>query len=211
MLRGTTVTSIPDVSEFMRANAPTPGKDRLESLTEMCRKALGLQLEIADLEERLKAKKSELADIVGGGQKRGELVDMFESLQTSSVGLDGQGNSPGWDVKLTPFYSASVPKDPAKAEAAINHVVNKWELPDMVKNSFTIDLGMGDNAMAVELEDTLADMGVDYSRKISIHPSTLTAEIRRRFEDGDPPSPAELDIVGGYAGKIVKITQRKAK
>ena len=199
------------VADAMRAAKPLQSRDRLDLLRQKCLEARNLELEIADLESRLREKKSELSDVIGGGQKRGELVDLFEELQSNSHGVDAVGNLPAFDAKLVPFYSASFPKDPEKARVAVDLVVHGWRMPDLVKNSFTVNLGMGDNKKAEKLAAALGKMRAEYSQKVTIHSGTLKAEIRRRFESGDPLSPTELEMVGGYAGKIVEIKERKAK
>ena len=135
------------------------------------------------------------------------LPTLFEELGVNSMTLEASGNLPAYVAKLTTQYSASLPKDEREGQA---YQKIKW-LRELAKNTYTIFLDKGDTKKAKALEAALKKAKVEYENKISVHSSTLTAEIRRRFESGHPLPPADLDLLGAFVRPLVKLDQVKEK
>lgn len=161
-----------------------------------------LAAEIANVEERLRDLSARMTAI-----RSEELPSLFEEAGLDVLGIDAEGNLPGIDAKLVPYYSASLPDDERREKAFRKF---RW-LEDLTKNRFTADLGRGDAKKAKALESALRKLKVGYTNKVSVHASTLTAEIRRRFESGKPLPPADLELLGAHVGRIVKLETRKAQ
>lgn len=191
------------------ASRPKQSPDKLRELRDKVREARDLELEIASLEEQVSLKRRRLQEIVGGGREPGQLVDLFEELGVSGMSLEADGNLPAYDAELKTFCSASIPKEPERAAEALEYIEKVWRMPDLVKTSFVVDFGRGDRKRATELERILKKSKFDYTSRASVHPQTLAAEIRRRFESGKPLSPKELSTVGGFVGTHVKLSKRK--
>ncbi len=183
---------------------PAPNEDKLTRLRERLAVARDLELRIIDVDLHLAALQTELNAL-----RREELPAMFQELGISSLGLDASGNVPAYDTKLVPFYSASIPKDTDRAEAALAHIEKVWKTPDLIKTIFTVDYGRGERKAAAELTKFLKAQGTVPAVKTSVHASTLTAEVRRRFEAGVPLSTAELEKVGAVVGRVVKMAPKK--
>lgn len=191
-------------------NKPRPNEDRLRLLRDRVRAARDLEMVIEDLETQVAERRKELTKIVGGSRDEpGELNALFEELGISSISLDAEGNVPAFDAEVKTFYSASIPKDPDKASAALDHIERVWKMPDLIKTSLSADFGRGERAKAKDLEKFLKKNKLEYSSKVGVHAQTLTAEVRRRFESGKPLSPKELSTIGGFVGTTVKLSKRK--
>jgi hypothetical protein len=176
-------------------------KKSLEKLRKAVADTAALQKEINDLMVQVEAKQTTLSRI-----RNEDLPALFEGLETTSLTLAPSGNMPGFVAELKAFYSANLPDDERRAKAFKKF---PW-LKDLTKNRFTIDFDKGDGKRAKALESTLKKSKVEYDNKVSVHASTLTSEIRRRFEDGKPLAPADMNLLGAYAGTVVKLTEVKA-
>lgn len=189
-----------------RASEREPAKDEdaLRKLRARLAYARDLGLEIETLEEQIESTKDELAALL-----RDELPTMFQQLGIRTLGLDASGNMPAYDTKLAPYYHAVIPADPAKAEAALDHVEKVWKMPDLVKTTVTAKFGMRERKDAVTLQKFLKKSGFDFDSKRTIPWASLTAEVRRRFEDGQPLGTAELEKIGAVVGRVVKMEARK--
>jgi coenzyme F420-reducing hydrogenase alpha subunit len=193
-----------NLATLAKAKPPTPGEDDLRRLRAKIGEARDLDLEIAHLSETISEKQRELSKI-----ETEELPAMFENLQITSMGLDASGNIPAYDAKLKPYYSASIPKDPAESQRALDFIENKWKMPEIIKTSYVIDFGRGERGKAVKLAKVLKTSKIEYSSRIGVHASTLTAEVRRRFESGKPVSPKDLKTLGATVGKVVQLNRKK--
>jgi hypothetical protein len=173
--------------------------DKLEHVRDAVRRHLGLQQRIAELTEENKLLTRQLNDMA----KR-ELPDLFNEVQVDSVGLAPEGNQPGYDAKLSPYYHANIPADRAIEAFAWLDAEGHG---DLIKNVITVELGRGDNETAKAVQYALDDLGIEYSTKLSVPWNTLTAFVREQVERYSRVPP--LDILGAEIGQIVKLKERK--
>lgn len=176
-----------------------PTKDALKNLREQVRAAADLELEISDLEEKLFQKKQKLNEI-----KSETLPSLFEDVGVDTIGVEPLGNAPGFDAELKPYYHATLkPENMAEAFRKF-----RWLSP-MQKHTFKVEFGRGEAAQAKKFLVALKKQRLDYSNSVGVPWNTLTAEIRRRHEDGEPLSPGDLQILGATVGKVVQLKKRK--
>lgn len=187
----------------MRAANLAASPDKLQALSDKLVEARDLELGIASKLEELNNLNTRLTVI-----RTQELPDMFHAVRMKTFELERRGNEPAYEAKLVPFYSASLPKDDTGRAAALA-LLKKMGLEGLVKNSFKVDFGKGENKRAVELQRALKKMKIPFSNSVGVHAQTLTAEIRRRYEGGEPLSPAELETLGGHVGEVVKLNKKE--
>ncbi len=184
-----------------KAASKPPSEDKLQAIRGKIARVRELDAELTTLMERVSAKNEEITRI-----RTQELPTMFQEVGILDITIDAAGNLPGYEAELVSFYSGSFPETPNEQAAALKAM--PW-LAELTKNRFTVDLGKGDAKKAKQLASTLTKSKIPYSNKVSVHSSTLKAELRRRTEDGKPVSPADLKLINGMVGKVVTLKQQK--
>jgi hypothetical protein len=173
----------------------------IEAIREKLRAARDLKIEIRDIEERAKARKADLYKI-----ERAELPEMFSRAGIDNLGLPPEGNMPGYDAQLKPYYSANIAaawEDDKKA-IAYNYLKDE-KAEDLIKATITIRLKMGSTKIRKAVMAALKKLKVEYEMNLSVHSASLTSWLKHRVEDGKPP---KLDLIGAEVGQVVKIDPR---
>lgn len=135
-----------------------------------------------------------------------ELPDLFAEAGTDHIGLPADGNHQACDVKLHNYYHAVIPKsDP---ETAFNWLSENDHV-DIVKSTFTVRLGRGDDFTASVLRDVFNRNRIDFEEKREVPWQTLTAFVREQIEDFGAVLP--LDVLGATVGTVAQIVDRKEK
>jgi lysyl-tRNA synthetase class II len=103
-------------------------------------------------------------------------------------GLQSLKLADGTVLDVNKKYSCTIPKDPAKKEAAY-----KWlrdnDLGDIIKNEVAVVFGRGEDNKAEQLLNLAAKQGYEPQQKSKVEPMTLKALFRERLEAGlDMPS-----------------------
>jgi hypothetical protein len=182
--------------------AQQPSEDSLKRVRAKLKQAAELDVQIEELEERLEEKNAALTKL-----RTEELPGIFNEVGINSLGLDPDGNLPGYDAELKPFYSAKLPDDERRDQAFKKF---KW-LHELTRNTFTVKFGKGDSKKVKALTTFLKKNKItSYENKVGVLPQTLTAEVRRRAEDGQPLPPADMTLLGAYSGNVVNIKRRKS-
>lgn len=183
----------------LEEGSQAPSEASLESLRRRIAECRELESEIAGISERLKEKSDELTRI-----RTRDLPAMFEKLRIGDLTLKADGNYPAYQAQLKPFYSAKLPDDPQKKQAAFRRF--KW-LAGLSKTEIKIAMGKGDDKRVKKITALLKKNKVEFSSKTGVLPQTLTAEIRRRHEDGKPLSPSDQEALGAFVGTVVQLTK----
>lgn len=184
------------------ARRQKPSEDKLRRLRETVAQARDLELQIRNTMERLAELNDQLAKI-----ENDTLPTMFQELGVTSMSLDTDGNHPAFVAELDTVYKANLPKDD-RAQKAYKKF--PW-LREMAKTRVEISFGRDEQARVKKLEAVLKKMRVPFDKELSVHWKTLTSEVRRRFEDGKPLPPADLDLLGAFVMTRVKLTEQKEK
>jgi hypothetical protein len=197
------------IKTFSPHNRPAPknmapakaSPKAIEAIREKLRAARDLKIEIRDIEERAKARKADLYKI-----ERAELPEMFSRAGIDNLGLPPEGNMPGYDAQLKPYYSANIAaawEDDKKA-IAYNYLKDE-KAEDLIKATITIRLKMGSTKIRKAVMAALKKLKVEYEMNLSVHSASLTSWLKSRVEDGKPP---KLDLIGAEVGQVVKIDPR---
>lgn len=179
--------------------------DRLVKLRQKIAEVRDLEEQIDQTEERLDDLRRKRWAIVGHYGISGELVAMLHSAGVKSVSIEPQGNHPAYIATLKNIFAAKLPDD-ERRDAALKKF--KW-LQGLSKTQYKVDFGRGQNKIAKRFATMLDKKKLDYDVKVGVHSTTLTAEIRRRFSDGDPLSPAEMDLLGAAVYPTVELTKQE--
>jgi len=168
----------------------------LESVAELLREQLRLESVIADTEEQLKGYKEHLRKLSG------ETIPekMAELGMTSTEMYDGSKVEVVSDIKV------SIPKVDLKRQAACYKWLEDNGLGDIIKNSVGISFGKGESNMATHLQETIKEMGLIPEVKVSVHPSTLKATIKKWHEEGRSVPDNTFNL---FIGQKTKITKKK--
>ena len=174
------------------ANVEQPG---LESVAELLREQLKLEELIESMEETVKINKEALRKLSG------EIIPekMAELGMTATEMYDGS------KVQVVEDIYVSIPKDPEKSKACYEWLDDNG-LGDIIKNQVGMSFGKGEGNKAKHLEESIKEMGLIPEVKVSVHPSTLKATIRKWHEEGKSVPDNTFNL---FIGQKTKITKKK--
>ena len=167
----------------------------LESVAELLRLQLKIESQIEDTENHLKDLKEELRKLSG------------ETIPTkmAELGMTSTTMSDGSEVKIVEDIYVSIPKDPQKSAACYEWLEDNG-LGDIIKNQVGISFGKGESNMATHLQETIKEMGLIPEVKVSVHPSTLKATIKKWHEEGKSVPDNTFSL---FIGQKTKVTKKK--
>ena len=166
--------------------------DTAKNLSDKVIELKNLEDEIANAEKSV-SKLKEQAKVLS----QFEIPEMMEKMHITKLKLkDGEA------VEIKRFYSAAIL--PEHQEKAFQWL-RENDLGDIIKNDITVTFGRGEDNKAAEYASLAQGQGYEPVQKIGVHPQTLKAVGRERFESGrEMPS----DLFKTYAGNSTKITRR---
>ena len=163
-----------------------------KQLSDLVRKLRSVEQEIEDAELNLKALKAE---------KHRLSVENIPGLM-DEMGVD-RLDVDGVSVSRKMIVHASIPQD-RKEEAFA--WLRENGLDDIIKNDVTCSFGKGEDNIAGDVVGILQEKGFPVTTKTYVHPSTLKAFVKERFENGKP---IDLDLFGAFITNAAQI-RRKA-
>ena len=167
----------------------------LESVAELLREQLKLEELIESMEETVKINKEALRKLSG------EIIPekMAELGMTATEMYDGS------KVQVVEDIYVSIPKDPEKSKACYEWLDDNG-LGDIIKNQVGMSFGKGEGNKAKHLEESIKEMGLIPEVKVSVHPSTLKATIKKWHEEGKSVPDNTFSL---FIGQKTKITKKK--
>ena len=168
----------------------------LETVAELLREQLKLEELISSMEETVKINKEHLRKLSG------ETIPekMAELGMTSTTMYDGS------KVEVVEDIYVSIPKDPQKSKACYEWLEDNG-LGVIIKNQVGISFGKGEGNKAHHLQETIKEMGLIPEVKVSVHPSTLKATVKKLHEEGKLSVPDNTFSL--FIGQKTKITKKK--
>ena len=134
--------------------------------------------EIAELEDKLKAKKEEADNISSN-----VIPELLAEQGLSEIKL-----SDGSKVSVRKEFRATLKKDEIAREGAYQWLRDQG-LGDIIKNNVSVSFGKGEDDKAEQLLNLAAENGFEPQQKSDVSWNTLTALYRERVEAGlDMPS-----------------------
>jgi hypothetical protein len=167
----------------------------ITDIATQCKLLKNKEDEIAELEEKLKAKKAE-ADVISS-----EVIPELLKEQ----GLNQIKLSDGSSVTVKTEYRATLPKDNFKREEAYKWLRDQG-LGDIIKNNVFVTFGKGEDDKAKQLLDLAANNGYQPQQKSDVAWNTLTALYQERVQTGlDMPS----EVFSLWIKDKTKISRKK--
>jgi len=175
-------------------------KDMLDEIevtdiAEQCIKLKEKEDEIAELEDKLKAKKAEADDISSR-----VIPELLAEQGLSEIKL-----ADGSKVSVKKEFRATLPKDDLRRESAYQWLRDQG-LGDIIKNNVTVSFGRGEDNKANQLMDLAVANGFTPQQKSDVAWNTLTALYEERVKAGlDMPS----DVFSLWIKDKTKISRKK--
>ncbi len=177
----------------------------IEKLQELAAQARDAELDIEGLESTLKSRKQELESIYS--EKMPELMD---ELKLDNVGIASNGNKPGMDFKLRPYYLANIAASwPAEKRQDAFDLLTKLKADDLIKTEVSTKLPKGQLTLAKKLVQAAKQLGVTADLKMTVPHMTLGAWLRELYEHRHQAlSTSDLEKIGGHVGRKVVPAER---
>lgn len=169
----------------------------LDRLKKMAAEAIDNEAFIKSLEETLSEAKMKLHHA-----RTKILPDMMAEVGLTSFSLDD-----GTEFSIDNFVSGSLPKSVEGKAAAINWLEQN-DASSLIKSDITVSFGRNQHNEFVNLREQLREKEYDMETSVGVHAGTLASFVREKLEHGDE---VPLELLGMYAGRIVKIKPPKAK
>lgn len=176
-----------------------PTENQLEKVRDAVRRARDIDFKMSELSEQQRALGAEKQEML-----HRTLPDLFDEVGIRGIDLEAEGNMPGYDTEVRPYYHANIRDENAEAAFAW---LEKEGHGDLIKTVITVELGRGERKLARAVESALKKLKVDYGRKLGVPWNTLTAFVKEQIEDHGTTPP--LDLLGATVGRVVKLKERK--
>jgi len=148
------------------------------TIAQECVNLKKIEDEIAELEERLKDKKSD-ADHISSKV----IPELLAEQGLSEIKL-----ADGSKVSVKQEFRATLPKDEVRRDAAYKWLRDQG-LGDIIKNNVSVTFGKGEDDKAKSLIDLAVENGYELNQKSDVAWNTLTALYEERVKAGlDMPS-----------------------
>ncbi len=183
------------------ANQPV-SEDKLERVRDEIKKLRELEFENAGMSERIKQNSEKIQTL-----KNKTLVDLFDNVGITNLGIAPDGNLPQYDIVLDDYFHANIPAE--NQERAYKWMKDTGN-EDLIKTSFTIEFGLGEDKDAVKFEKLLDKNSIAYSKKQGVPWNTLTAFVKEQFKVKKKPLTAKvLGMLGATVGRVAKVVKEK--
>jgi len=163
-----------------------------KTLSDLVRKLRAIETEITDTEAHLKALKAEKHKL-----SVENIPALMDEMGVERLDVDGV------TVTRKLMVHASIPAD--RKEEAFEWLRENG-LDDIIKNDVVCTFGKGQDNLAGDVIGLLEERGFEPSAKTYVHPMTLKAFVKERFENGKP---IDLDMFGAFIANAAEI-KRKA-
>lgn len=166
----------------------------LRKLTQCCREALELKAVIEQIEEDLKAAKSQFHHL-----NTVVIPDLMAEVGVEQLVTDG------WEIKSQEIVSGSLPKEALKRKAALQWLIDNGG-GDLIKTEVNTQFGRDQRKDAMRIAEMIERDGFPAKVEMGVHPQTLSAFARERIKNGEP---IDTDVLGIYTGKVAKYREKK--
>jgi hypothetical protein len=166
-----------------------PSDEQLKSVMELAERQLDLERLVEEREASLSDVKRKLQQL-----KTEALPDAMATAGIASFTLTN-----GKTVEVSPFYSASIPKD--RHEEAMKWLEEHGH-DSIVKVEVQASFGKNEYAKALELARELDELGYPCVPVMSVHHTTVKAWVRAMSESNQE---FPMDLFGAFIGNVTKI------
>ena len=182
-------------SEMLKDTSDMLDNVEITDIAQQCVLLKKKEDEVADLEDKLKAKKEERDDISSR-----VIPELLQEQGLSEIKL-----ADGSKVSVKKEFRATLPKDDLRREAAYKWLRDQG-LGDIIKNNVSVSFGKGEDNKAQQLVDLAVANGFTPQQKSDVAWNTLTALYEERVKAGlDMPS----DVFSLWIKDKTKISRKK--
>ena len=182
-------------SEMLKDTSDMLDNVEITDIAQQCVLLKKKEDEVAELEDKLKAKKEERDDISSR-----VIPELLQEQGLSEIKL-----ADGSKVSVKKEFRATLPKDDLTREAAYQWLRDQ-NLGDIIKNNVTVSFGKGEDNKANQLVDLAVANGFTPQQKSDVAWNTLTALYEERVKAGlDMPS----DVFSLWIKDETKISRKK--
>jgi hypothetical protein len=161
------------------AESEAPGGDKLSILAAFAQEMRDLEVEIAEIEAKLKAKNDELSGLV-----EHRIPDFMDELGLSELRLKD-----GSKVIVDSGYVANISKE--RQDEAFKWLRDNGH-GSLIKHVLAVNLKKDMEKVQAELVEVFKDKGVNFEDKESVHASTLKAFVNEQMSKEGSKLPQEL-------------------
>jgi len=180
--------------------AAAPEQDKLDRVHKLVGELRDAEMLKAVQEENLKSTNITINDLLWS-----KIPQVMDEAMMSSVTIKADGNKPPYEVSVGDYYKARIPDD--NPEAAYNYLKKRGS-GDLIKVTYEISFGMGQEKAAERFERSLEKAGIDYNRKRGVPWNTLEAWFREEYKKKPLPAKA-MAILGATVGRVAKVVKQK--
>jgi hypothetical protein len=180
------------------ADRPVP-QDRLEKIRIKVVEMRDLELQTASLNERITKNNQRLKEL-----RDKEIVDLLDQAKLKGFTVAQEGNIPPYEVEVAPYYHANIPEE--TATAAYEWLKKKGH-GDIIKATYTVSFGLGEDKKKKAFEALLKKNKVEYTFKFGVPWNTLTAFVKEQVEEKKAALP--LKLLGATVGRVAKVIKQK--
>lgn len=172
---------------------PPASENNLDALKRLAEYAGELNNKIGSMEDLLKQLRDELNDV-----KFKRLPELM-----TEVGLRNVETSDGTHISLTELVTGNLPADLEKRREALEWIEANGGA-NLIKYEIDIRMPASDESLStmLEVEDTLKELDVQYTKKEGIHAQTLCAWVRERLKAGEDVPFDKLNVFSRLQAKI---------
>ena len=182
-------------SEMLKDTSDMLDNVEMTDIAQQCVLLKKKEDEVAELEDKLKAKKAEADDISSR-----VIPELLQEQGLQEIKL-----ADGSKVSVKKEFRATLPKDDLRREAAYQWLRDQG-LGDIIKNNVSVSFGKGEDNKAQQLLDLAVANGFPPQQKSDVAWNTLTALYEERVKAGlDMPS----DVFSLWIKDKTKISRKK--
>lgn len=167
-----------------------PSDDQLREVSRLAERQTELEGEIADLEDKLKARRQDLNQV--------RMVDLPEAMR--SAGVNGLTLNDGSQLVVEEGVDAHVAKK--NLDTAVQWLEDHG-YGDLPKRRVGVSVGRDQEASQRAVE-ALREQGLDPEQNTELHPQTVKAFVKERFREGDNLPPEDVFGVYHYRKSVVR-------
>ena len=182
-------------SEMLKDTSDMLDNVEITDIAQQCVLLKKKEDEVAELEDKLKAKKAEADDISSR-----VIPELLQEQGLQEIKL-----ADGRKVSVKKEFRATLPKDDLRREAAYQWLRDQG-LGDIIKNNVSVSFGKGEDNKANQMMDLAVANGFTPQQKSDVAWNTLTALYEERVKAGlDMPS----DVFSLWIKDKTKISRKK--
>ena len=182
-------------SEMLKDTSDMLDNVEITDIAQQCVLLKKKEDEVAELEDKLKAKKAEADDISSR-----VIPELLQEQGLQEIKL-----ADGSKVSVKKEFRATLPKDDLRREAAYQWLRDQG-LGDIIKNNVSVSFGKGEDNKANQMMDLAVANGFTPQQKSDVAWNTLTALYEERVKAGlDMPS----DVFSLWIKDKTKISRKK--